>query len=52
MVLVGEQIPYLAQVFQMIDIYDALTSERPYKPALTLPEALRSDGARNSEGLA
>ena len=38
--LVGEQIPYLAQVFQMIDIYDALTSERPYKPALTLPEAL------------
>ena len=24
-------IPYLSQVFQLIDIYDALTSERPYK---------------------
>jgi putative two-component system response regulator len=33
-------IPYLAQVFQMIDIYDALTSERPYKRAFTSKEAL------------
>lgn len=38
--LAGEQIPYLAQVFQTIDIYDALTSERPYKRALTPAEAL------------
>ena len=38
--LVGEQIPYLAQVFQIIDIYDALTSERPYKKAFTPNEAL------------
>jgi putative two-component system response regulator len=38
--LVGEQIPYLAQVFQIIDIYDALTSERPYKKAFTPEEAL------------
>ena len=38
--LVGDEIPYLAQVFQMIDIYDALTSERPYKRALTPEEAL------------
>ena len=37
--LVGNQIPYLAQVFQVIDIYDALTSERPYKQALTPTEA-------------
>jgi len=36
--LVGDQIPYLAQVFQLVDIYDALTSERPYKQAFT-PEA-------------
>lgn len=36
--LVGNQIPYLAQVFQLVDIYDALTSERPYKQAFT-PEA-------------
>ena len=38
--LVGDQIPYLAQVFQIIDIYDALTSERPYKKAMSADEAL------------
>ncbi len=35
-----DEIPFLAQVFQMIDIYDALTSERPYKKAFTPTEAL------------
>ncbi len=38
--LVGDQIPLLAQIFQLIDIYDALTSERPYKKAFTPQEAL------------
>ncbi|MEH2378465.1 MAG: two-component system response regulator [Nostoc sp.] len=38
--LKGDDIPYLAQVFQLIDIYDALTSERPYKEAFTSAEAL------------
>ncbi len=38
--LKGNEIPYLAQVFQIIDIYDALTSERPYKPAYSPTEAL------------
>jgi putative two-component system response regulator len=38
--LKGDDIPYLAQVFQLIDIYDALTSERPYKRAFTSDEAL------------
>lgn len=38
--LKGDQIPYIAQVFQIIDIYDALTSERPYKKAFTPEEAL------------
>lgn len=38
--LVGERIPYLARVFQFLDIFDALTSERPYKPAFTIDEAL------------
>lgn len=38
--LLGEQIPYIAQVFQIIDIYDALTSERPYKQAMTSEAAL------------
>lgn len=38
--LVGHDIPYLAQVFQIIDIYDALISERPYKRAFSREEAL------------
>lgn len=38
--LVGDEIPYLAQVFQIIDIYDALTSERPYKEPFTPAKAL------------
>ncbi|MBW4559668.1 MAG: two-component system response regulator [Mojavia pulchra JT2-VF2] len=38
--LKGDDIPYLAQVFQMIDIYDALTSKRPYKKSFTSEEAI------------
>jgi putative two-component system response regulator len=36
--LEGEQIPLLARILQFSDIYDALTSARPYKQALA-PEA-------------
>ncbi len=36
----GEQIPLLARVLQIADIYDALTSPRPYKLAYTPSEAL------------
>jgi putative two-component system response regulator len=39
--LAGDRIPYLAQVFQIIDIYDALTSERPYKCPFTPEESLQ-----------
>ncbi|MBD2664465.1 HD domain-containing protein [Richelia sinica FACHB-800] len=39
--LQGGQIPFLTQVFQMVDIYDALKSERPYKKALSTDIALR-----------
>lgn len=38
--LQGEDIPYEARVFALIDVFDALTSRRVYKPALTVPEAL------------
>lgn len=48
--LVGEEIPYLAQVFQIIDIYDALTSERPYKRAFTSEEALEVINVETQKG--
>jgi putative two-component system response regulator len=38
--LAGSNIPFLAQVFQIIDIYDALTSERPYKQPFLPEDAL------------
>ncbi|MBE9115360.1 response regulator [Lusitaniella coriacea LEGE 07157] len=38
--LVGSDIPWLAQIFQTIDIYDALTSSRPYKQAFPKEVAL------------
>jgi putative two-component system response regulator len=37
--LAGEDIPLLARILQVADIYDALTTERPYKPALTPEDA-------------
>jgi putative two-component system response regulator len=33
--LAGENIPLGARILQVVDIYDALTTERPYKHALT-----------------
>lgn len=40
--LSGVEIPYLAQVFQIIDIYDALTSDRPHKRAYSQAQALQT----------
>lgn len=36
----GEQIPLTARVLQIVDVYDALTTSRPYKTALTVGKAL------------
>ena len=30
----GDAIPLLAQIMSIVDIYDALTTDRPYRPAL------------------
>jgi putative nucleotidyltransferase with HDIG domain len=38
--LAGTQIPLLARLFSTVDVYDALVSERPYKPAWPLERAL------------
>jgi cyclic di-GMP phosphodiesterase len=37
--LQGYDIPLLARVLQVVDVYDALRTARPYKPALTHQEA-------------
>jgi putative two-component system response regulator len=47
---VGERIPQLAQVFQILDIYDALTSDRPHKKALTPTEALETISEETQKG--
>ena|SRR3984893_14323241 len=37
--LKGEQIPLTARILQVTDIYDALTTDRPYRKALSLDKA-------------
>jgi putative two-component system response regulator len=35
----GDQIPLLARIMSVVDVFDALTTERPYKPALSIDRA-------------
>ena len=36
----GEAIPLAARMFALVDVFDALTSDRPYRPAYSVEEAL------------
>jgi HD-GYP domain-containing protein (c-di-GMP phosphodiesterase class II) len=38
--LKGEEIPLAARIFAVVDVFDALTSTRPYRPAWSQKEAL------------
>ena len=40
--LAENEIPALARVLQVVDVYDALRTARPYKPALTHEESART----------
>jgi HD-GYP domain-containing protein (c-di-GMP phosphodiesterase class II) len=41
----GDEIPVSAQVVGIADVYDALTTERPYAPAMSRREALATIAA-------
>lgn len=45
----GDQIPLLARIFSVVDAFDAITSERPYRPARSeeqaVEEIVRSSGS-------
>jgi cyclic di-GMP phosphodiesterase len=47
----GEEVPLLARLMAIVDVYDALCTQRPYKGPFGEEEALRSlhDGARNGQ---
>src|SRR6266550_3296764 len=38
--LCGDEIPVAAQIVGVVDVYDALTTTRPYRPAFSRPAAL------------
>jgi putative two-component system response regulator len=38
----GDAIPITARILQIVDVYDALTTERPYKCAFSITDALRT----------
>jgi putative two-component system response regulator len=47
--LAGDEIPLLARIVSVVDVFDALTSDRPYRRALwteTAYEIMRGDAAR------
>ncbi|MBE0671030.1 MAG: PAS domain S-box protein [Anaerolineales bacterium] len=39
--LSGDQIPLIARIFAVVDVWDAVTSERPYRSAWTKSDALK-----------
>ena len=48
--LKGEEIPLAARIFAVVDVWDALTSDRPYRPAWSPERALeqiRNDAGRH-----
>jgi putative two-component system response regulator len=49
--LVGDSIPYLARVFQIVDAFDAMMRERPYKRPFTLEETIATIRDETKKGM-
>ena len=47
--LAGERIPVTARIFTIVDVFDALTSKRPYKDAASLEETLKAMEAERAQ---
>lgn len=47
--LSGLQIPLGSRLLALADAYDAMTSERPYRPALPIETAIREIGAKSGQ---
>jgi HD-GYP domain-containing protein (c-di-GMP phosphodiesterase class II) len=47
--LKGEQIPLAARIFAVVDVWDALRSDRPYRPAWSEEQAI--EYIRSQSGL-
>jgi putative nucleotidyltransferase with HDIG domain len=48
--LKGEEIPFPARIFPVIDVYDALVSDRPYRKAMPVDQVrdmIRSDSGKH-----
>lgn len=48
--LVGGSIPYLARVFQILDAFDAMSTERPYKRAFSFNETIQTLKTETEKG--
>ncbi|HQU34511.1 MAG TPA: response regulator [Thermoanaerobaculaceae bacterium] len=48
--LSGDDIPLLARVFQVVDVFDALTNDRPYRKALSAEDALAVQREETARG--
>src|SRR5205807_6024342 len=49
--LAGSDIPILSRILQVVDVYDALRTARPYKPALSHEKAAHTMLAEAQAGL-
>lgn len=49
--LKADEIPLLSRILQVVDVYDALCTDRPYKPALSHDQAAQTMRAEASQGL-